>query len=158
MMGTWQRARSLMLSLGAVVLGAGPVQAHHSFSMFDNTQCLTLHGTVRNFMFTYPHIWLWMLVPDAQGKPEIWGFEGASPSEHKRYSNWTMTSLKPGDQITMQYIPLKDGRHGGSLQNITLEDGSTLKSPMQMCGHALQPRFGAPPGGPTGAPPAGGTP
>jgi hypothetical protein len=40
--------------------------------------------------------------------------------------NWTRTTLKPGDKVTVSYRPLKDGKHGGMFINGKMENGLVL--------------------------------
>jgi hypothetical protein len=39
---------------------------------------------------------------------------------------WKRDSIKPGDKITVNMHPLKDGSHGGQYVSATLSDGSKL--------------------------------
>jgi hypothetical protein len=120
--------------------------AHHSFAQFDMSKHVTLKGTVRTWEWTNPHAWLWVYVSEVDGKPVadkdgnpvIWGLESAAPGELTR-SGVTMKSFKPGDKITVEASPMKDGRNGGSMGKVTFEDGRTL-------------------GGGQGGPPSGGPP
>jgi len=100
--------------------------AHHSYSQFDASKCLSIVGTVRTMEMTYPHAWLWLNVTDAKGATEAWGFEGASPVILQRLG-WSRSSLKSGDKVTLRYSPLKDGRHGGAFAVVQLPDGRELK-------------------------------
>jgi hypothetical protein len=140
------RAIALM---GALVSIAGPSSAHHSFAMFDNTRTESISGTVYAFEWSNPHAWLWIDVDDGKGNDVKWGFEGAAPSELSR-SGWSKRILNPGDKVTVEYKPLKDGRPGGSLGKVTKSDGTIIggRGP------------GGGPGGPggPGEPPAGAPP
>lgn len=100
--------------------------AHHSFAMFDNDKCQIVAGTVRNYDLSYPHAWIWITSRAKNGGTDIWGFEGASPAELRRYSNWTRNSLQPGDKIEVAFHPLKDGRKGGSFDRVKLPDGRQI--------------------------------
>ena len=115
------------LCLGAVCAAAiaAPALAHHSFAMFDNQKTVSLKGTVKEFEWSNPHAWLNMVVPAASGQPEEWAFEMASPLQLTS-RGWTKDTLKPGDQITIQAHPLKDGSHGGSYMSVTLPSGQVL--------------------------------
>jgi hypothetical protein len=130
--------------LSALAGATGPAVAHHSFAMFDNTRTESITGTVYMFEWTNPHAWLWIDVDDGTGNDVKWGFEAAAPSEMSR-SGWNKRILTPGEKVTVEYRPLKDGRPGGSLGKVTKSDGTVIG------GHGP----GAPggPGGP-GAPPS----
>jgi hypothetical protein len=114
------------LALLALLSGSAvPAVAHHSFAMFDNTRTETISGTVYAFEWTNPHAWLWIEVDDGKGNDVKWGFEAAAPSEMSR-SGWNKRILSPGDKITVEYRPLKDGRPGGSLAKVIKSDGTVI--------------------------------
>jgi hypothetical protein len=114
-----------VVALGAAVGGA-PAWAHHSYAMFDTTKKLTVEGTVREWQWTNPHIFLELTVQEG-GETHYYSVEGASPSSQSR-RGWTRNSLKPGDKVTVILSPLKDGRRGGSLISVA-KDGIVLGNP-----------------------------
>jgi hypothetical protein len=115
-----------MLALLTALAGAAdPALAHHSFAMFDNTRTETITGTVYTFEWSNPHAWLWIDVDDGKGNDVKWGFEAAAPSEMSR-SGWNKRILTPGEKVTVEYRPLKDGRPGGSLGKVTKSDGTVI--------------------------------
>ena len=63
------KVRTLGLAGVTASLLAAPAFAHHSFAMFDATKDLTLQGTVKGFEWTNPHMWLYVIVPQASGAP-----------------------------------------------------------------------------------------
>jgi hypothetical protein len=128
--GVW----ALCLAIGLVALASGSVaDAHHSFAMFDQSQQVTLKGTVSEFQWTNPHAWIHLDVPNANGVKDTWQVELNSPNNLKR-QGWKSTSIKPGDQVTLVLNPLKDGSKGGLFVSITLPDGSVLGDPTRARG------------------------
>ena len=123
-------AKALCLAIGllGLTLATTPVDAHHSFAMFDQSQQLALKGTVREFQWTNPHAWIHLDVPNANGVKDTWQVELNSPNNLKR-QGWKSTSVKAGDQVTLVLNPLKDGSKGGLFVSITLPDGSVLGDP-----------------------------
>jgi len=125
---------ALCVAIGLVALASGTVaNAHHSFAMFDQSQQVTLKGTVREFQWTNPHAWIHLDVPNANGVKDTWQVELNSPNNLKR-QGWKSTSVKPGDQVTLVLNPLKDGSKGGLFVSITLPDGSVLGDPTRARG------------------------
>jgi hypothetical protein len=118
------------LALLAIAAGtcASSARAHHSFAMFDNSKNQSITGTVRALEWSNPHIWLWVDVVGDDGKLVSYGFEGAAPGEMGRQSGWNKRIVAKGDKITVQYRPLKDGRPGGALGQVTRADGTTVGS------------------------------
>jgi len=109
------------------ILAAGLVmttaQAHHSFTMFNNSAEMTISGTVKEFQWTNPHTFTFVDVAGADGKVETWGLEGMSPNYLGR-RGWTKHTLNPGDKITVTIYPLKDGLKGGMFLRCKLADGT----------------------------------
>ncbi len=110
----------------AVALGSTPVSAHHSFAMFDRSKTVTIEGTVKEFQWTNPHVWIQLNVPDAAGKNVEWSIEGISPNYLSRIG-WKPSSVKPGDKASIIINPLRDGTPGGALQQISV-NGVALPS------------------------------
>jgi hypothetical protein len=112
---------------------ATAANAHHSFATYDQTKTQTLKGTVKAFQWTNPHTVIWIMVqPEGGGEPQEWTIETTSPGVLTR-SGWTRKSLNPGDRVSVEFHPLRDGSHGGGLEAVTLLD----------TGQRLQAKFGA---------------
>ncbi|MGB6451635.1 MAG: DUF6152 family protein [Steroidobacteraceae bacterium] len=95
--------------------GWGVASAHHSFATFDQHTTKTIVGTVKDFQWTNPHIWVDIIVKSPQtGKDEVWSIEGGSPNGLRR-TGWTRGTMKQGDTIEVVIHPLKNGANGGSM-------------------------------------------
>ena len=115
----------------AVLLAAAfavQAQAHHSFAMFDAEKKITISGTLKEFEWTNPHCWLHVAVIDAAtGRTLDWAFEMGSIGQVAA-QGWKADIVKPGDKITIEGHPMKDGSRGGQYQAATLSDGRVLKN------------------------------
>jgi hypothetical protein len=138
--------RSLMF--GVLMTVSTVSVAHHSFAMFDASQRATMHGKVRAIEWTNPHVWIWVNRQEGSGEPIPYGFELASPGENTRNYGWKKNSLAVGDEVTVEYAPLRSGKNGGALARVTLPNGQVLFSTGE---HILPPKPGEKP---RGAPPA----
>jgi hypothetical protein len=112
----------------AVAIHALPAVAHHSFAMFDASKTMTLQGTVKEFQWTNPHSWIFLMVGDAEGQPTQWAIELGSPSGLVR-QGWGPRSIKPGMNVRVLIRPLRDGTTGGQFLGVTLPDGTQLGDP-----------------------------
>ena len=119
--------RSLaFLSIGAALaVSTGAAYAHHSFAMFDADQKTTLAGTVKEFQWTNPHAWIFVMVPNSDGQLEQWAVEMGGPGQIAR-QGWTAKTLTPGMDIKLTIHPLRDGSNGGQFMSATLPDGTEL--------------------------------
>jgi len=122
------KLKTLALS-GFALLIAAPAMAHHSFAMFDRTKYMTMSGTVKEFEWTNPHVWIHVNVPE-NGKQVEWSFEMQAIGTNAALG-WRADSVKPGDKVTIEFYPLKDGSRGGQLAAATLADGKRLGGPVR---------------------------
>jgi hypothetical protein len=126
------RLVSILLAAGALSVAA-PALAHHSFAMFDRDKNLTMSGTVTEFEWTNPHVWIHMSVPDQTGKAPVWSFE-MQAIQADMAGGWRSDSVKPGDKVSIEFHPLKDGSRGGQLVSATLANGQHLGGPVRRPG------------------------
>jgi hypothetical protein len=123
------RIPTLLAVLATIAAAPMPVQAHHSFAMFDFANTMDIKGTVKEFRWTNPHVALLVeFAPKPGAAAEVWSMELTSPGNLTR-NGWTRHSFKPGDQIELIFNPLRDGRHGGAFVKATfLDTGQVLTS------------------------------
>ena len=114
----WTGMLAAALALGIV----SPVLAHHSHAMFDHTKDLTLKGTVTVFEFVNPHASLYVDVKNENGETVNYWFEMSNvPNMVTRGIG--KTTFKFGDEVTVRFHPLKDGRPGGNYVSVTTAQG-----------------------------------
>ena len=111
--------------LSGALLGVAPARSHHSGAMFEPEKVITLEGTVKQFEYTNPHSWLYVVVRSDQGGETLWGFEAEGPSALMR-AGIRANALQPGDKVTVRTRPLRDGRPGGAWVSVTKSDGTVL--------------------------------
>jgi len=119
---------SCLLSLAS----AGAL-AHHSFSMFDRDTEMVVTGVVERWAFNNPHAWLYINVTDENGETVEWGFEGSAPPSLVR-AGVTGRTFQPGDEVTVMFSPLVDGRPGGAMCWVKAADGSYKRPADGGCG------------------------
>jgi Family of unknown function (DUF6152) len=118
----------------ASLLGASAL-AHHSFAMFDSTKIVTLTGTIKELQWAAPHVLIWLVEDPKAGEPagdaggKVWSIElSTSPGPLSRLG-WTKRSVVPGDRVTVDINPLRNGEPGGSFKKSTiLATGQVLVS------------------------------
>ena len=116
---------SLAVAAAAVVAFAIPAWAHHSHTTYNNDVDLNLTGTVSSVAWTNPHVWVYMDVADAQGRPKTWALEGGSIAALSR-GGWQRTSLKKGDKVTVRCHPARDGAEACLLGFVTSINGTAM--------------------------------
>jgi hypothetical protein len=115
----WCAVLPLVLAHGAL--------AHHSHAMFDMSRSLQVKGTAAKFEWTNPHMFLWVYVPDSRQSSgyRLYAFESGALVAMARIG-WDRDAVKASEKLTVDYMPLKDGRPGGVLLKVTRENGQTL--------------------------------
>ena len=121
------KIKTLALAGFTLSLLASQAFAHHSFAMFDGDKMATKIGTVKEFEWTNPHVWLHIMAADDAGKQVEWSFEMQAVAAATS-GGWRSDTVKPGDKVTIEFHPLKDGSRGGELVAATLPDGRRLGS------------------------------
>ena len=114
------------ITAAALVLVAATAQAHHSFAVFfDSSKDIKITGKVTSFRFTNPHGTIGLAVTDAQGKVTEWRAETNAPVVLQR-RGWTRAIVKPGQTITIEGWPSRDGKPYIRLRRATDEDGRLI--------------------------------
>ena len=104
----------------SVLLGCTSLSAHHGTSNYAATaQTITLTGTVTEFVWSNPHVYVLFDVKDDKGAIVHWAGEMNSPGVLKA-AGWTKNTLKAGDQITATLRPNKFGTPVGLLSRANM--------------------------------------
>ena len=115
--------RALLGAAAVACLAPLAAHAHHSFAVFfDANKEVTITGKVTAFRFTNPHGLLVIDVSDAQGRVKQWRAETNAPVVLTR-RGWTRASVKPGDVVTVEGWPSRDGKPYIRLRRAVHADG-----------------------------------
>jgi hypothetical protein len=114
-----------LLIIAALLTTPSPVLAHHSNAAFDGDKVVVLKGTVTEWKWVNPHVWILLSVDDGKGGKVDWAIEGRTPGQLLR-AGWSKSILKAGDIITIDFSPAKDGTRTGLLTRVRLADGTVL--------------------------------
>jgi hypothetical protein len=118
--------RGLPLILVAAAFVGTPVEAHHSFAVhFVADKLVTVHGKVEAFTFHNPHGVLTLTAEGEGGVAQTWKIETNSPNILRR-RGWTETSIKPGDVVSVEGYPARDGSNFMRVYRVTYADGREL--------------------------------
>ncbi len=113
----------------ALALAAGgapePSLAHHSFAMFDMSREVTVSGTVRQFQWTNPHAYIQVVARDDAGRDVEWSMEMGAPM-YLYARGWRPRSLRAGMRVNVTLHPLRSGRPGGVVREVTDATGKPI--------------------------------
>ena len=117
------RAAVCVLLAGSLSCLAAPVSAHHSFAaQYDASAPITLQGVVTKVEWTNPHARFYINVKATDGTVTNWNLELASPNYLKR-AGWSSTSLKEGDEVTVEGSLARSGANMANAASVTFTDG-----------------------------------
>jgi hypothetical protein len=122
----------LVVAAGMVSLSPEVSEAHHSTAEFDYSKTVVLHGKVKELQWMNPHSYV-QLVVAIDGTSVEWAVEIGAPLFNMRMG-WKPTSVKTGDELTMNVVPARDGSPHGSLRTLTFADGRSLPGPASTVG------------------------
>src|SRR5215475_553566 len=91
-----------------------PISAHHGTAgVYDYTHRIATKATVTQYMFANPHVQIYFTLKNDKGEEQTWGVETASPG-NMLANGWTKNTFKPGDPISVSFVPAKNDRHWGT--------------------------------------------
>jgi hypothetical protein len=116
----------IKLAIAGALLSGLSVWGHHSFAAeYDGNKPVTLKGTVIKMDWVNPHSWLHIKVTDSDGKEAEWLCETAPPNGLYR-QGWRKTSLKEGDQVTVEGFRAKDASNTMTARSVITADGRRM--------------------------------
>lgn len=120
--------RFLIFGLLTSLSVTGVVSAHHSQAQFNlNPAAMeTIEGTVTEFDFRSPHVYLYVETEEADGNTALWELEATStPNLIRR--GWSRDTLAPGDRISIDIHPARmPGQHIARVGTVHFADGRSL--------------------------------
>src|SRR5580700_543708 len=101
---------SLLVGLLAVSV---PMLAHHGAASFDETKTVTVTGTVTEYIWANPHVYVKLDAKDDSGKTEHWVVEAQNPVSMNAIG-WRKDTFRPGDVVSVDVNQAKNGSPIGS--------------------------------------------
>ena len=102
-----------------------PTIAHHSFAGFSNDEVKEFTGTIKEFQFRNPHVWIQILTTNAEGQEEEWSVEWGSPNQLGRRGIRPAT-FPPGAEVTVRIRPMINGSAAGAFVGAKFPDGTII--------------------------------
>jgi Family of unknown function (DUF6152) len=114
-----------VLAAALVLAVSLPAWSHHSHAMFDHDKEVTITGTVTDWVFRNPHVFLYVNVKTDTGETVKYSVEMSNITNMLKVG-FSRTTFKAGDPVTVTMHPLNDGRPGGNYIVATSADGKTF--------------------------------
>jgi hypothetical protein len=118
-------------AIGTLAVAAGllsvslPLFAHHGTAVFETDKTLTLKGSVTEWDWSNPHCLLQFDIKNEAGQVVHWIAETQNPAEMVSLG-WGKVSFKPGDEVIVTLMPVKNGRAYGRIKLVALPNGTTF--------------------------------
>src|SRR6266852_3377578 len=122
-------------TLGCVAVGgwlmfSGSLQAHHSLAgVYDMKAEKEVAGTVAKVQFTNPHGSLAVTVTNPDGSTTEWVMTlgSATTLAQRGIGKTGPNALHAGDNITVKFLPARNGSPLGFLKTVIMPDGRVIQ-------------------------------
>ena len=120
--------RKVVFAVGLSGIAALPASGHHSEAGFDKGAVVAFEGTVINYVWRNPHVYIVVETVDAVGEPVQWQVETSSTPILMR-RGWSPDSLHPGETVTIRGHPERaTGRDYALMLTLEKEDGTVMSA------------------------------
>jgi len=101
--------RKYLMGLVTAAAISLPVLAHHSDAGVDVESVVAFEGTVREFTWKNPHVYVVVEVEQDGESPIAWELQMSAVTILSR-RGWTSETLSPGDHVSVRANPAEDGQ------------------------------------------------
>jgi hypothetical protein len=91
-----------------------PLFAHHGGATYETDKSVIVKGTVAEFIWSNPHVFVKVDVKDDKGAVVRWIVEAQNPVSMMQIG-WSKNTFKPGDEVEIDAMPARNGNPVGFL-------------------------------------------
>ena len=117
---------AISLLAAVSVFASLPLFAHHGNASYDTEKTVTVKGTVTEYIWANPHVFLKADAKDDSGNTVHWVIEAQNLVQQATLG-WTNTTFKAGDQVEIEVTPAKNGRPIGRFKGRIVINGQLFK-------------------------------
>src|SRR6202790_1930486 len=115
----WRRAminklRTSSFAVISLLILSVPLFANHGNASYYTTKSVTVKGTVTEYIWANPHVFVKLDGKDDSGNDVHWIVEGQNPVSMMAIG-WTKNTFKPGDEVEIDAMQAKNGNPVGFL-------------------------------------------
>jgi len=112
-----------------------PLFAHHGNASYDTTKTVVVKGTVTEYIWANPHVFLKVDANDDSGNALHWVIEAQS-TVTQNAAGWSKNTFKRGDEVSLDVTPIKNGAPIGRFKGRIVINGTVFKEgPQPGTGH-----------------------
>jgi hypothetical protein len=115
-----------LLVLG-LLAASSPLFAHHGNASYDTSKTVTVTGTVTEYHWANPHVWVKVDAKDDSGNVMHWVIETQNIVTEVN-AGWTQSTFKAGDQVAIEATPAKNGAPFGRFKGRIVINGQVFKA------------------------------
>jgi hypothetical protein len=102
------KLRIISLATLSLLTISMPMFAHHGGASYDTAKTVTVKGTVTEYIWSNPHVFVKLDSKDETGNTVHWIVEGQNPVSMMAIG-WTKNTFKSGDEVEIDAMPAKNG-------------------------------------------------
>jgi Family of unknown function (DUF6152) len=106
--------RTISFAVVSLLAVSVPLFAHHGGASYDTGKTVTVKGTVTDYVWSNPHVFVKLDVKDDKGNAVHWIVEAQNPVSMIAIG-WTKSTFKPGDEVEIDAMPARNGNPVGFL-------------------------------------------
>jgi hypothetical protein len=110
--------RNKLAAISLVIVGflavSVPMFAHHGNASYDSSKTVTVKGTVTEYVWANPHVFLKLDAKDDSGNTLHWTIE-AQNRVSQIDVGWSKNTFKPGDEVIMDCYAAKNAQPIGKI-------------------------------------------
>ena len=95
------------LAVGVLIVSV-PLFAHHGNASYYLSKMVTVTGTVTEYIWANPHVFLKLDAKDDSGNTLHWTIEAQNPVSQLDVG-WSKNTFKPGDEVEIEAMQAKNG-------------------------------------------------
>jgi len=108
------KLRTISFAVVGLLAVSIPLLAHHGNASYDATKTVMVKGTVTDYVWSNPHVFIKLDGKDDNGNTVHWIVEGQNPVS-MRQIGWTKDTFKAGDEVEIEAMLAKNGTPVGFL-------------------------------------------
>jgi hypothetical protein len=116
---------SLFMIVGLFALSLS-LFAHHGAASYDTSKTITLKGTVADYVWANPHVFVKVDAKDESGNMVRWNIEAWNPVTQAN-RGWSKNTFKLGDEVEIETRPVKNGQPIGQFAGRIVINGKQFK-------------------------------
>ena len=103
-----KKLRIISFAVMGLLTVSVPLFAHHGNAAYDADKMVTVKGTVTDYVWSNPHVFIKLDGKDDNGNVVHWIVEGQNPVSMTQIG-WTNNTFKPGAVVEIDAMPTKNG-------------------------------------------------